>query len=336
MRKITIILLAGIILSGCINTGRYTMKNDQAPLRKPTTLEMNDATPRNEPIYPWSLKPYTVFGKKYYPMPSAQGYVQSGEASWYGRKFHGHDTANGEVYDMYAMTAAHKTLPIPSYVRVTNTSNGKSIIVRVNDRGPFHDGRIIDLSYSAAYALNMLNSGVANVQVEAIVVNPGQVWNDPKKVEIQTLPKHALVPIPAPTPTLTKTSTTTLTPTLMPTTVTQTPSPITTAKATEPPKQLQATKAQPADTSKDGFAAIDNAQDLFVQVLAASDSMRILDTAKRLSKLLGQPRQIPRENGIYKLRFGPLNNKEQAQDIINTLKNNGYPNAYMLYTAPSL
>ncbi|NQZ09954.1 MAG: septal ring lytic transglycosylase RlpA family protein, partial [Algicola sp.] len=149
------------MLGGCVNSGRYDMKSDQAPLRKPTSLETNDAKPEYQPIYPWSIKPYTVRGKRYVPLKSAQDYQATGIASWYGRKFHGHKTANGEVYDMFAMTAAHKTLPIPSFVRVTNLDSQKVIIVRVNDRGPFHDHRVIDLSYSAAYALGMLNTVTA-------------------------------------------------------------------------------------------------------------------------------------------------------------------------------
>lgn len=150
------------------SSGRYRHANDSAPLRQPTPAELEDPLPREEKIYPPSLRKYEVGGKTYYPQKSATGYSQKGQASWYGRKFHGHLTANGEVYNMFAMTAAHKTLPLPSYVKVRNLANGREIIVRVNDRGPFHDNRIIDLSYSAAYKLGMLGQGTANVQVEAI------------------------------------------------------------------------------------------------------------------------------------------------------------------------
>lgn len=111
---------------------------------------------------------YEVFGKRYYVLPEADGYRERGKASWYGKKFHGRRTSSGEPYDMYAMTAAHKTLPLPSFVRVTHLGNGRSAIVRVNDRGPFHEGRIIDLSYAAAARLDMIADGHADVEVEAL------------------------------------------------------------------------------------------------------------------------------------------------------------------------
>ena len=112
--------------------------------------------------------PYQVFGKTYFVMPSSENYRETGIASWYGRKFHGRRTSNGEIYDMYAMTAAHKSLPIPTYARVTSTDNNRSIIVRINDRGPFHGPRIIDLSYVAALKLGFADKGTTEVLVEAI------------------------------------------------------------------------------------------------------------------------------------------------------------------------
>ena len=128
-----------------------------------------DARPRSEPLNPGANSPYTALGRKYVPYQSLTPYRQRGLASWYGRKFHGKPTSSGERYDMYAMTAAHTILPIPSYARVTNLSNGRSIVVRVNDRGPFHAERIIDLSYAAAYKLGFVNAGSARVEVESIL-----------------------------------------------------------------------------------------------------------------------------------------------------------------------
>jgi len=128
-----------------------------------------DAVPRPEPKSRYGNGPvYEVFGKHYTVMRSSNGYEERGVASWYGKKFHGRLTSNREPYDMYAMTAAHKTLPLPTYVRVRNLSNNRSIVVRVNDRGPFVHNRIIDLSYSAALKLDMVKSGTALVEVEAI------------------------------------------------------------------------------------------------------------------------------------------------------------------------
>ncbi len=126
-----------------------------------------DAVPKPEPFHRGTSKPYTALGRDYVPLTEARGYKATGLASWYGRRYHGKATAIGEPYDMYAMSAAHPTLPIPSYVRVTNPGNGRSVVVRVNDRGPFHPDRLIDLSYTAAWKLDILR-GVTPVEVEFI------------------------------------------------------------------------------------------------------------------------------------------------------------------------
>ncbi|TMP02865.1 septal ring lytic transglycosylase RlpA family lipoprotein [Pseudoalteromonas sp. S3178] len=161
-----------LFLSACSSgpSSRYSMRHDAAPLRAPTTLEMQDAVVVDVKKSASASRSYEVLGKRYSPMLDETGYKEEGIASWYGRKFHGYHTSNGETYDMFAMTAAHKTLPLPSFVRVTNTANGKSVIVRVNDRGPFHDDRIIDLSYAAAYKLGYYNHGTAKVKLEAVTL----------------------------------------------------------------------------------------------------------------------------------------------------------------------
>ncbi|MGB5325609.1 MAG: septal ring lytic transglycosylase RlpA family protein, partial [Pseudomonadales bacterium] len=132
---------------------------------------------------------YTVFGKSYRVLDDARGYRERGPASWYGKKFHGRSTANGERYDMYQMTAAHKHLPLPSYVRVRNLENGREIIVRVNDRGPFHGNRIIDLSYAAATKLGMLRNGTAEVEIEVI---DAAAWQQARKRETSAQPEPLL------------------------------------------------------------------------------------------------------------------------------------------------
>jgi len=143
------------------------------PAPPPNLAAIPDAVPRAEPRTRRGNPPtYEVLGKRYTLMTTDAGYKERGVASWYGPNFHAKATSNGDAYDMYAMTAAHKTLPIPAYVRVTNLSNGRSVVVRVNDRGPFVDNRIIDLSYTAAWKLDMLRSGTAFVEVEALL--PGQ------------------------------------------------------------------------------------------------------------------------------------------------------------------
>jgi rare lipoprotein A len=159
-----------LLLSGCENTyKRYPLKQDAAPLLKIDVSQIADAVPRQEPLSRYgNASPYTVLGKKYFVLKTADGYRERGIASWYGMKFHMHLTSNREPYDLLKMTAAHRSLPIPSYVRVTNLNNKKTVIVRVNDRGPFVPTRIIDLSYVAAKKLDMLSTGTAFVEVEAI------------------------------------------------------------------------------------------------------------------------------------------------------------------------
>ncbi|PKI16833.1 septal ring lytic transglycosylase RlpA family protein [Colwellia sp. 12G3] len=165
------------LLSAC-SSDRYQQKHDSTPTRIPSQAELKDAIARAEPYSRGGNKNYQVWGKSYQVLTSAQGFEQTGTASWYGKKFHGHLTSNGEIYDMYSMSAAHKNLPLPTYLKVTNTANNKSVIVRVNDRGPFHQSRVIDLSYSAAYKLDMLKTGTAHVKITAITdfdKNTGQV-----------------------------------------------------------------------------------------------------------------------------------------------------------------
>ena len=143
--------------------------DDGPPLAIPVDIAaIPDAVPKDEPYHRFANRPYTVFGKAYVPVVNNDPVRERGLASWYGRKFHGQKTSNGEVYDMFGMTAAHKTFPLPSYARVTNVKTGQSVIVRVNDRGPFHEGRIIDLSYAAAAKLGIAGPGSGQVEVERV------------------------------------------------------------------------------------------------------------------------------------------------------------------------
>ena len=130
-----------------------------------------DAIPKNEPLHRYANRPYTALGKTYKPLTVVGNFKQRGIATWYGKKFNGEHTSSGEIYDMYAMTAAHPTLPLPSYARVTNLANQKSVVVRINDRGPFMDDRIIDLSYTAAFKLSIVSNGSAEVEVESLAPN---------------------------------------------------------------------------------------------------------------------------------------------------------------------
>lgn len=175
------VLLLAMLLAAC-STSRYSRATDGAPTRTLDPARIADAVPRKEPRSRYgNPASYVERGRRYTVMKSAHGYVERGVASWYGVKFHGHRTSSGETYDMYAMTAAHRTLPLPSYVLVTNLENNRRAVVRVNDRGPFHDNRIIDLSYAAAVKLGI--SGTAMVEVRAIdpdTWRPGQAPATPR------------------------------------------------------------------------------------------------------------------------------------------------------------
>ncbi len=161
------LLACAVALGGC------SFSRDSGPSRPMNFSHLPDAVPKHEERTRAGNPPtYVVLGKRYYVMKESSGYVERGTASWYGKKFHGRKTSNGEIYNMYAMTAAHKTLPIPTYLQVTNLDNGKQVVVRVNDRGPFHGNRIIDLSYAAASKLDFAQNGTGRVELRAL--EPGQ------------------------------------------------------------------------------------------------------------------------------------------------------------------
>ncbi|MDC6477325.1 septal ring lytic transglycosylase RlpA family protein [Methylophilaceae bacterium] len=179
-----IFLLTALCLAGCQTNnveknsvdpvtdskskGAYYLDDGPEEVIPENLSSIPNAIPKKEPLNKFSNRPYKVFGKTYYPMTSLKPYTATGYASWYGKKYHGNKTSIGEVYDMYKMTAAHKTLPLPCYVKVTNLKNDKTVIVRVNDRGPFVKDRVIDLSYAAANRLEIIEKGSELVKVELI------------------------------------------------------------------------------------------------------------------------------------------------------------------------
>ena len=167
-RFVTCFLFAAVLFTGCSSRGPLEPE-DAAPPEPLDISHIPNAVPRSEPLSRYGNPPsYVVFGKRYYTMPSSKGYWERGIASWYGTKFQGKRTSSGEPYDLYGMTAAHRSLPLPTYVEVTNLKNGRSVIVKVNDRGPFRRERIIDLSYVAAVKLGILGYGTGLVEVRAI------------------------------------------------------------------------------------------------------------------------------------------------------------------------
>lgn len=176
------------------NSGRggYYLDDGPGDTPPPGLHEVPDAQVRDEPIPKRGNRPYVVFGKTYVPLAPDAPLRQRGVASWYGKKFHGQKTSSGELYDMYKMTAAHPTLPIPSYVRVTSLVSGKSVVVRVNDRGPFHAGRVIDLSYTAALRIGLLGAGSHEVEVERLFADQTDLWAKRRNAE----PLHASANVP--------------------------------------------------------------------------------------------------------------------------------------------
>ncbi len=199
----------GLLLSGCAGdpasdqpAGRYSQRHDSPPEQHIDVSAVKDAVPRVEPFSRYGNPPsYVVLGTRYHTLKKSAGYTERGIASWYGTKFHGHRTSSGETYDMYKMSAAHKSLPLPTYARVTNLQNGKSVIVKINDRGPFHENRLIDLSYAAAARLEILGKGTGLVEVTAIDPAKPRIAPSQPKTATRTTSAAALsAAAPATTP----------------------------------------------------------------------------------------------------------------------------------------
>lgn len=256
----------------------------------PANLEaVPDAVPRAEPLHRNAMRPYTVMGREYTPMNALTPYRARGVASWYGRRYHGKLTSIGEPYDMYAMTAAHPTLPLPSYVRVTHVASGRSVVVRVNDRGPFIDSRLIDLSYTAAYKLGTLKGGSALVDVELIV--PGAAR-----------PALASAPTPTSTPAVSPAAKPVPPPSgpAAPNATVAAP-PAASAPAALPASQIPvATEAGRVYLQLAAFGSKDNA-DAYASRVRAD-----------VSWLDGQLRVHPRE-GLFRVRVGPYPNRDEAR-----------------------
>ncbi|WP_372523738.1 septal ring lytic transglycosylase RlpA family protein [Sulfuricaulis sp.] len=187
------VLLGALSACGTLPSGGYY--EDDGPEARPPADVANvpDAVPKVEPRSATGNNPYTVYGTTYSPLADTSGYRERGIASWYGKKFHNKRTSSGEPYDMYTMTAAHKTLPLPSYARVRNLQNGRSVVVRINDRGPFLHNRLIDLSYAAAARLGILGTGTGTVEVEA--VSPEEP--ETQVAQVKTYPLQVIAPAEA-------------------------------------------------------------------------------------------------------------------------------------------
>lgn len=257
--------------------------------------QIADAEPRLEPLARAANNPYTVFGQRYVPYKTLTPYRQRGIGSWYGRKFHGQRTSSGETYDMYAMSAAHATLPIPSYTRVTNLANGRSVIVRINDRGPFHSGRLIDLSYAAAYKLGYAGAGSASVEVESIT---------PEEMPLIAARRREAAPAAAPPPEA------------PPALADARPiAPVIVAAASPlPAEPTEAAPVLPVDAVAGGiylqlgaFSARDNAENFRVRVY------------QQLAWLNDAIRIFPRD-GMYRLDLGPYRDRDEAHGMAEKIR----------------
>jgi rare lipoprotein A len=300
-RFVVVVLLLATVLNGCGTTpkqedssrtttptrgGGYYL-DDGPGANAPANIDaIPDAVPKIETLSRSSMRPYTVMGRNYTPMTQLTPYKARGVASWYGRRYHGKQTSSGEIYDMYAMSAAHTILPIPSYVRVTNVANGKSVVVRVNDRGPFIDSRLIDLSYTAAYKLGILGGGSGMVEVESII--PGQSSATPQPV---AAPPVVAAPAPPPVPVAIETAPVIAVPL--------------------PPVPVAATAPAAATTTT---AAIGGSYLQFgafgVQANAESYLARLQTQADWLAGTL----RIQQSDGIYRVQAGPYASEAAARE----------------------
>jgi rare lipoprotein A len=290
----------GLCLNGC-SSGRYQQANDSHPERLPSASELKNAVPKAEKkSRGGNKKTYQVWGKNYHVLDHAEGFSETGTASWYGKKFHGHLTSNGEIYNMYGMSAAHKNLPLPTYVKVTNVDNNKFVIVRVNDRGPFHQDRIIDLSYSAAYKLDMLATGTASVKITAIT-------------DIEKFNKHNKNNLAK-----------------------QLTSSASANEAKQANSNAQTTSVPLSMNNKKSIITPSNnlstPQDKHlgnhIQVFATTDPELAQNTALALSSLFQQPVTYLETQGIYRIQMGPMSSNAEIETILERLKASGYENAY--------
>ena len=318
------IVLAGAVamLVGCASappekdhSGRYTIRQDRAPDGNFDASRLKDAQPRyEEPRRAGNKSSYTVWGKQYSVMDDNDGYVAEGMASWYGEKFHGHKTSNGEVFDMYQMTAAHKSLRIPSYARVTNLANGRSVIVRVNDRGPFHGDRMIDLSYAAAKRLGYQGQGVAKVEVAAITVSPdgamflaNKPFTGAARAQVAAAQK--------------------------PTDYSETKPE---AKRPEPQREpVVAAESASAERPDSATAVASAAQGVFVQLASFSSNLAAKNLIRKVQNQVQTPMRVKvADTGsgrFHRVQAGPFNNEQSALQAQQLLQTHGF-NQTMLLT----
>ena len=314
--KLVAFAALAVLVASCTTSRTPTQKTPSTAVRAQPGLDINRAHKDGAPWWdvdvsripdatptlhtgPYKANPYTVLGKTYFPLQESKTYVASGTASWYGTKFHGQNTANGEVYDLYGMSAAHKTLPLPSYVRVTNLDNNKSVILRVNDRGPFYSDRIIDLSYAAAKKLGYAEIGTARVKVEGI--DPQQWW------AAKGRPAPLMLNEPQ---------------------VAQNSAPVITASAgtveqwTPPPQQHAAAVVPVQIDAKKNASAPASGQYLQVGAFANPDAAELLRS--KLSGMVSAPVFISsivrNQQTLHRVRLGPIGSPGEIAQVQNSVR----------------
>lgn len=281
--------------------GRYAMSGDAYPEEPPDVSRVPDAIPRHEPhSRGGNRSSYEVWGKTYHVLPDASGYAKQGTASWYGEKFHGYATSNGEIYDMYKMSAAHRSLPLPTFARVTSLDNGRSVIVRVNDRGPFHSDREIDLSYAAAARLDILDNGTGRVRVEAIDVDRWLAENGGSNHAAGAGRQGASQPAAAATTSVAR----------------EAPS------AAARPAEGRAVERRPTE-----------GRPLYLQVaaLGSADSARALRT--RLESELSRPVRVAEASGAHRVQVGPISHADQVEPLREALQRAGFAESFVVKEA---
>ncbi|WP_431023466.1 septal ring lytic transglycosylase RlpA family protein [Halomonas sp. H5] len=279
-------------------TGRYARASDAYPELPPDVSNVADAVPRIEPrSRGGNRSPYQVWGQSYRVLDDARGYRGAGIASWYGEKFHGYATSNGEIYDMYKMSAAHRSLPLPTYARVTSQDNGRSVIVRINDRGPFHEDREIDLSYAAAARLGILDAGTGRVTVEAIdpeewLARNGRPTAAPRAAPAERGPTER-----------------------GPTERDQVAAPVERAMASEAPSGGQAEAAD---------------DPLFLQVAALGSAGNAEELQARLEAELGHPVRVESRAGIHRVQVGPVADAGRLDPLRDALRRAGFAQTLLI------
>lgn len=319
-----LLLVACLILTGCAggggsrpdaNAGRYALEHDAYPDEPPDVSQVPDAVPRVEPrAASGNRSTYQVWGTTYHVMDDASGYEAVGKASWYGKKFQGYDTASGETYDMYKMSAAHRSLPLPTYARVTNLDNGRTVIVKVNDRGPFHGNRLIDLSYAAAARLDILRNGTGRVRVEAI--DP-VAWQAEHRLNGTVTKALASGGTPAGSTPQASTGRD------------QPETPQATAREDDEMARAKAAGVASDSVARQARVGDDSASPLtYLQVAALGSASNAERLKARLQQQLARPVRIASHDHLYRVQVGPVASRPALEALRGELREAGYTQAF--------